>query len=290
MTAIIFGINGQDGYYLNEVCKANGIGVIGVSRSENEWVKGNIGGYDFVSSLIKKVQPQFLFHLAANSTTRHDALFENHETISTGTLNVLEAVKQFAPQCKVFITGSGVQFKNIGKPIKETDEFEASSPYAVARIQSVYAARYYRSLGVKTYVGYLFHHESPLRKGGHLSKFIAESVKKIAIGELKEIEIGNTTVMKEWGYAGDIAKGIFELVKQDSIFEATIGTGKSYSISAWLELCFSNAGLNWKEFVVENSATFKPEYHHLVSDPTTMHTIGWQAETSIEEMAKLMMS
>ena len=65
-------------------------------------------------------------------------------------------------------------------PIRETDEFEANSPYSVARIQSVYAARYFRSLGMKVYVGYLFHHESPLRKPLHVSQMIAIAVKRIA--------------------------------------------------------------------------------------------------------------
>ena len=65
-------------------------------------------------------------------------------------------------------------------PISETDNFEAKSPYSIARIQSVYAARYFRSLGIKVYVGYLFHHESPLRKDNHVSKMITNAVKRIA--------------------------------------------------------------------------------------------------------------
>ena len=90
-----------------------------------------------------------IFQLAAASTTRHDALFENHETISTGALNVLEAARLHAPSARVLIVGSGVQFANTGAPISERDAFEASSPYAVARIHSVYAARYFRRLGVR---------------------------------------------------------------------------------------------------------------------------------------------
>src|SRR6202008_1963773 len=107
-----------------------------------------------VSKLIEEQKPDFIFHLAANSTTRHDALFENHATISTGSFNILEAVKNYSPQTKVFISGSGLQFVNADKPIKETDAFEARDPYSVSRIHSVYAARYYRRLGVKAYVGY----------------------------------------------------------------------------------------------------------------------------------------
>ena len=186
MNALIFGANGQDGYYLNELCILKGLKPIGISRSGN-WINGDISCYELVEELVKKYRPAYIFHVAANSTTRHDALFENHATISTGTLNILEAVKRHCPKTKVFITGSGVQFKNTGKPISEKDEFEGSSPYSVARIQSVYAARYYRSLGIRAYVGYLFHHESPLRKSNHVSKMIACLAKRHMLTVVKSL-------------------------------------------------------------------------------------------------------
>ena len=153
--------------------------------------------------LVKEHRPDYLFHLGANSTTRHEAIFDNHNAIVTGTLNVLEAVKRHCPDCRVFITGSGVQFRNEGRPISESDPFEASSAYAVARIQSVQAARYFRSLGIAAYVGYLFHHESPLRKPTHLSKMIATAART---GEI--ITLGDISVRKEWTFAGDIARAM----------------------------------------------------------------------------------
>jgi GDPmannose 4,6-dehydratase len=99
----------------------------------------NIASYEEVAALIKNSLPHYIFHLAANSTTRHDALFENHATISTGTFNILEAVKNFSPLTKVFISGSGLQFVNNDSPIKETDDFDARDAYSVSRIHSVYA-------------------------------------------------------------------------------------------------------------------------------------------------------
>jgi len=194
--AIIFGANGQDGHYIYNLCTLRGIETIGVSRTGN-WLNGDVSQYDLVEQLIKEHLPDYIFHLAANSTTRHDALFENHETISTGTLNILESARRHSPESRVFITGSAVQFENTGRPITETDNFEAKSPYAVARIQSVYAARYFRSLGLPVYVGYLFHHESPLRKPDHVSQKIALAVKRIARGSDEVLELGDITVEKE---------------------------------------------------------------------------------------------
>jgi GDPmannose 4,6-dehydratase len=288
MIALIFGANGQDGYYLIELCKLKGIESIGVSRSGN-WLHGDVSNYDTVERLIKKYLPTYIFHVAANSTTLHEALFENHATISTGTLNVLEAVRLHSPSSKVFITGSGVQFENRGNPISENSNFEASSPYSVARIHSVYAARYFRSLGLRVYVGYLFHHESPLRKPTHVSKMIALTVKRIAAGASEIIELGDISVRKEWTFAGDVAKGIFTLIEQDKTFEAVIGSGVAYSIENWLEQCFGIIGKDWRDYV-RIRADFVPEYRILVSDPATINTLGWSPSEDLRGLAKIMMT
>jgi GDPmannose 4,6-dehydratase len=287
MKAIIFGANGQDGHYLCELCKVRGIEPIGVSRSGN-WLRGDVSHYDQVKQLIRDYQPIYVFHVAANSTTRHDAIFENHATISTGSLNILEVVRLYSPGSKVFIAGSGVQFENRGLPISETDKFEANSAYSVSRIHSVYAARYYRSLGLRTYVGYLFHHESPFRKPHHISKMISHAVKRIAEGNNEIIELGDISVEKEWTYAGDVADAIFTLVSQDTIFEAVIGSGMVYSIRDWLGQCFGFIGKNWHDHVRIREG-FVPEYHKLVSNPSTIRSLGWSPKVGFAELAHMMM-
>jgi GDPmannose 4,6-dehydratase len=288
MKAIIFGANGQDGYYLSELCRAKGIEPIGVSRSGN-WIRGDVSCYEQVEQLIKTYLPTYVFHIAANSTTQHAALFENHETISTGTLNILEAVKSHCPTAKVFITGSGVQFVNTGSPISETDQFEANSPYSVARIQSVYAARYYRSLGIAAYVGCLFHHESPRRKPRHVSQRIALAARRIAEGSREIIELGDISVEKEWTFAGDVAKGIFTLVEQEQVFEAVIGSGVGYSIKDWLEQCFGIVGKDWTTHVQLREG-FAAEYKRLVSNPKTIRSLGWSPTIELPELAAMMIS
>lgn len=286
MKAIIFGANGQDGYYLSKLLLKKGIQVIGVSRSVN-FLHTDITKFKEVSELIKINQPQFIFHLAAYSTTNHIAWKENHDTISSGSLNILESVKQFSPLTKVFLSGSGLQFHNRGTPINESHPFEATSMYAVSRIHSVYAARFYRSLGVKAYVGYFFNHDSPMRAAKHLSRQITDAVKRIATGSKEKIPIGDLAVRKEYGYAEDIMKGILVLLGQEEIWEAVIGTGEAFTIEEWIASCFSVHGLSWKDYVVPIN-NFKSEYRTLVSDPTTIKSLGWKPETSMKELAKMM--
>lgn len=288
MKALIFGANGQDGYYLHELCRLKGIEPIGVSRTGN-WLHGDVAQYDQVECLILQYQPDYVFHLAANSTTRHDALFENHETIATGTLNVLESVKRHCSEAKVFITGSGLQFVNSGKPISEHDEFEARSPYCIARIQSVYSARYYRSLGIRVYVGYLFHHESPFRKPNHVSKMVASAVQRIAAGSGEIIELGDIFVEKEWTFAGDVVKAIFTLVEQDDVYEAVIGSGVTYSIKDWIEQCFTIIGKDWQKYVRVRD-DFNVEYKRLFSNPQCINSLGWFPVVGFDELAQMMVT
>jgi GDPmannose 4,6-dehydratase len=288
MTAIIFGANGQDGFYLKKLLEKQGCNVIGVSRTGG-YLSIDITNYKEVTQLIEQYKPEYIFHLAANSTTRHDTLFENHTTISTGTITLLEAVKNISPQTKVFISGSGLQFVNNNVPIKETDAFEATSPYAVARIQSVYAARYFRKkFGLKIYVGYFFNHDSPRRTEQHVNQKIVRAVQRIMQeGSEEKLILGNIEVKKEFTYAGDIVEAVWKLVNQELVFEAVIGSGKAYRIGDWLAACFAIIKKNWKDYVVLKS-DFIPEYEQLVSDPTLIFSLGWQPKVSLEELAKMM--
>lgn len=287
MKAIIFGAGGQDGHYLSTLLIQKGYEVVGVSRREG-FSKEDLTNFNEVEALIKLHKPAFVFHLAANSTTAHKVLFENHATIVTGSLNILEAVRMCSPETKVFISGSGLQFKNVGGLIKETDSFEASSAYAASRIQSVYLARYFRTIGIKVYVGYFFNHDSPLRTERHMTQKIAKAAKRVGEGSNEKILIGDLDAIKEYSFAGDIVKGIWTLTMQEEVFEANIASGKGYSIKEWLDECFSIIGKNWKDYV-EQDKDFIPAYTSLVGDPTRISSLGWKPEVDFKKLAKLMM-
>lgn len=288
MKAIIIGITGQDGFYLSELLKGKNIEVLGISRKSTK-TAGDIACLEFVSDVIKRSKPDYIFYFAANSTTRHEALFENHQTISTGTLNILEMVLLHCPAAKVFLSGSAMQFKNDGFPIKEDAEFEASSPYSIARIQSTYAARYYRKkFGLNVYVGYLFNHDSPLRSERHVNQKIVRTVQRIDAGSSEKLKLGNIDVRKEFNFAGDVVEAIWLLVNQDKVFEAIIGSGKAYSIREWVAYCFKKINCNYEDHVVVQDG-FTPEYVTLVSNPKVILDMGWKPYVDFYQLADMMM-
>ncbi|MEA5553503.1 GDP-mannose 4,6-dehydratase [Anabaena cylindrica UHCC 0172] len=291
MKVIIFGASGQDGYYLSQLLAKDGIDFISVSRSQGiteNWVKCDVRDSLKTSELISAYCPNYIFHLAANSSTIHDHLIENYLTISGGSVAILEAAYKLNNDCRVFIAGSGLQFENENIPISETANFRCNTAYSMARIQSVYAARYFRSIGLKAYVGYLFHHESSLRKPYYVSQKIVQAAKAIGAGEERIIDLGNIDIQKEWLFAKDVSEAILTLVNQDVVYEAAIGSGLAYSIRDWLDLCFRLIGKDWNPFV-KFDPSLSSDYSRLVSDPKTIMSLSWRPKISFDMLAEIMM-
>lgn len=285
---IIFGSNGQDGYYLRRLLESKHVNVIGVSRSQPAEVAGDVSDYSLVSEIIKREKPEFIFHLAANSSTQHAALWDNHLAISTGTLNILESAYQYSKKSKVFLSGSGLQFENRNLPIDENSPLVATSPYVVARNQSLFAGRYYRSLGLRVFFGFLFNHDSPRRGSRHVAQKIVSYCRQINSRQEKLV-LGNIDVRKEWTFAGDTVQAMWTIVNQDDVFEVIIGSGKHHSIREWLDRCFTMAGKNWQDYV-ELNADFIPEYQVLVSDPKRLLSLGWYPTVDLAQLAEMMMN
>jgi|WetSurMetagenome_2_1015567.scaffolds.fasta_scaffold44130_3 GDPmannose 4,6-dehydratase len=285
--AMIFGSNGQDGRYLQSFLEKEGKIVDCISRSEAANI-GDIRDYSFVEEQIKKKRPKYIFNFAALSTTQHYALFENHQTICTGTLNILEAARLYNQDSKIFISGSALQFKNEGAPINEQTVFEGSSPYSVSRIHAVYAARYFRNtFGLKTYIGYFFHHDSPLRSEQHINQKIVRAVQQINSGNNDKLELGNIDVKKEFNYALDIVEAIWILVNQDIVHEAVLGCGEAHSIREWIEYCFHKIGKNWEDYV-HLKEKYIPEFTILVSNPSLIKSLGWKPKIDFYQLADIM--
>ena len=287
--AIIFGASGQDGYYLNKLLISKGIEVISVSRFSGVII-GDVSDSKFVENLIKHECPEYIFHFAAKSTTNHNALIENHNSISLGTLNILEAARIYSPHSSIFLSGSALQFRNDSTPISEHTPFCATSAYSAERIYTVYLGRYFRNtFNMKIYFGYLFNHDSPYRSEKHINKHIVSTVNRIKNGSIEKLKIGNPDVKKEFSFAGDIVNAIWILVNQNKVYESVIGSGKAYKISDWLDYCFGKISKNWEDNVIIEPY-FQSEYEILVSNPQLIKNLNWDPVLSFTDLADLMLS
>jgi GDPmannose 4,6-dehydratase len=277
-SAIITGSNGQDGFYLQELLKREEVDPVLVSRASGV----DLSDYNEVVDLVINCRPDYIFHLAARSTVDHVAARTNHDVIARGTFNLLEAVRNWRPQCKVFLAGSAYQFKNDGEPIKETDPWDTTSVYCAARGYSNLLARAYRSMGAPVYFGYFFHHDSPRRGASHLSQKIAYAARN-----KHPIEIGDLRVVKEWTHASDTVEAIWKLVNQERIWEANIGTGIGHTIEDFVEACFAAVGHDYREFVT-TSPNYVAPYRRLTCDPARIYRTGWRPRHGLEYLAHQM--
>ena len=122
-----------------------------------------------------------------------------------------------------------------------------------------------------------------------MSKKIAAFARRIAAGSKEQLTIGDMTVEKEWTFAGDAVTAIWQLVQQDDTFESVIGNGIGHSIKDWLDECFAIAGLPWQPYVQQQQG-FTPQYQRLVSNPETLHRLGWRPAVNFSQLAAIMMN
>lgn len=286
-TAIIFGASGQDGYLLNNILINKKVTTHLISRN-NSSIKGDVSDFQFVSQLIKSTKPDYIFHFAATSSVSHEFLFENHSSISMGTINILESVKMHSRESKVFIAGSAEQYENKGNAINESSPFKANSSYSAERIYSTHISRYFREkYNIQVYNGFFFHHDSPFRSNDHLNQRILNFVKDLSLESNSKFRIGDYTIQKEFNYSGDFMRAVWLLINQNSIYEVVIGSGKPYPISDWLEMAFTKRNLDWKHWVELDPEYNKP-YDKLFSDPSLMKSLGWEPKLDKTDLLNLM--
>lgn len=293
MNAIIYGANGQDGFYLAELLAEEGISVTCVSRSPvtgmvkaAQKIASDVTDQAFVAQLIHDQQPDFIFNFAANSVCTHQSTMEHYRTIAGGTLNILEAVNLYSRQTRVFLSGSALQFVNEGRSIREDDQIAAESGYAAARNYSLFLARYYRKLGLKVYFGFFFHHESPHGKAWRLSRRVATAAREAKVTGKCEFDWGPIEYPREWNFAGDLMEAVWTLVNQPSVFEACLGCGRTHLVSEFANACFEALGLDLRDFIeMPERHSFPPK---LSANPGVIRALGWQPTTEFGDLARLM--
>lgn len=288
--ALIFGGGGQDGVFLRDLLLSSGHQVL--SYTHHGGLAGppmDVADFASVETIIREQRPDMIFHLAARSSTRHEVILENHRAIVDGTLAILECVDRHVPQSKVFLASSALIFKNVGRPIKEDDELVTNTAYAMARVEALQIARYFRYRGRKVYVGFLFNHESPLRPPNSVARKVATNVVEIHQGLQKSLSIGNASVIKEWTWAGDVVKAIVDLTSQDTIFEACIGSGIGNTIRDYALACCKVVGISLEDHLVETPG-YEAEYPSLVSGSSKIRSLGWAPEVDLDTLALRMVT
>jgi len=308
--ALITGINGQDGSYLAEFLLEKDYEVYGTikrnSVSENQTsrldliyneIKSNLIYADLldVPSLLhalKVSNPHEVYNLAAQSHVRisFDQPVYTAQATGIGTLNLLEAIRVFNPEIKMYQASSSEMFGNSIDPDgfqRETTPMNPVSPYGCAKVFSYNICRNYRnSYNLFVSNGILFNHESPRRGVNFVTNKVVKGAVEIKLGLSKELVLGNLNATRDWGHAKDYVKAMWMMLQQDSPGDYVCSTGISHSVHDLVEYVFGKLDLNWRDYVKMDSKFLRPEeLEDLKGDSTKLRSqTGWEPTYTFESM------
>ncbi len=308
--ALICGISGQDGAYLAKFLLEKGYLVCGTSRDAQvssfrnllrlgirEQVKfDSLVPTDFRSVLqvINKFKPDEIYNLAGQTSVglSFEQPVETLESIATGTLNFLEAIRFIGAPIKFYNAGSSECFGDIGdRPADENTPFRPRSPYAVAKSAAFWqVANYREAYNIFACSGILFNHESPLRPQRFVTQKIIAAACRIAKGSQEKLYLGNISVKRDWGWAPEYVTAMYLMLQQEQPDDYVIATGASYSLEEFVAEAFNCVGLDWQDYVVTDANLLRPtDLAVSKGNPTkAREQLGWQARYKMPDIVRMM--
>ena len=306
--ALITGITGQDGSYLSELLLDQGYEVFGLTRrlsSANYWriehlldrltlIPGDLLDQLSLIRALERSEPTELYNLAAMSfvPASWDQPMLTGEFNSQGVTRVLEAVRVVDPSIRVYQASSSEMFGKVREvPQRETTPFYPRSPYGVSKVFAHYITVNYReSYGLFAVSGILFNHESPRRGLEFVTRKVAHGAARIKLGLARELRLGNLDAHRDWGFAGDYVRAMWQMLQQDVADDYVIATGESHSVQQLVEIAFARVGLEWQKYVVQDPSLLRPaEVDHLIGDASKAgEALGWKPRVSFDELITMM--
>ncbi|GLQ49252.1 GDP-mannose 4,6-dehydratase [Dyella flava] len=327
--ALITGITGQDGAYLAELLLQKGYKVVGAYRrtsSTNFWRIEELGitehpqlelaEFDLndmgaAVRLLDRFGIDEIYNLAAQSFVgvSFDQPVTTTQITGVGALNLLEAIRMVNPRIRYYQASTSEMFgKAEAVPQSETTPFHPRSPYGVAKLYAHWITVNYReSYGLFGASGILFNHESPLRGREFVTRKITDTVAKIRLGKLDQLELGNLDARRDWGYAKEYVEGMWRMMQADIPDTYVLATERTETVRDFASLAFAAAdmplawegqGLEERGIDVRTGKTvvrINPRYYRpaevdlLIGDATKARkALGWAAETSLESLCRMM--
>jgi GDPmannose 4,6-dehydratase len=211
-----------------------------------------------------------------------------------GTHYMLAALRELQPQCKFYFAGSSEMFGKVREvPQKETTPFHPRSPYGISKVAGFDLTRNYReAYGMFCVSGILFNHESPRRGFEFVTRKITAGVARIKSGLQSEIRLGNLEARRDWGHAKDYVRAMYAMLQREQPEDFVVASGESHTVREFCELAFAEAGLNYRDYVVQDEQFYRPaEVESLIGDASKARSeLGWQPEFSfrglVEDMVR----
>jgi GDPmannose 4,6-dehydratase len=306
--ALITGITGQDGSYLAELLLEKGYEVVGMIRrssAPNVWRiehlldRITLKPADLLDQmsllrLVDDVRPHEVYNLAAMSfvPASWDQPMLTGEFNSQGVTRLLDAIRRVDPGIRFYQASSSEMFGKVREvPQTELTPFYPRSPYGVSKVFAHYITVNYReSYNLFAVSGMLFNHESPRRGIEFVTRKVSDGVARIKLGLADTLPIGNVDAHRDWGFAGDYVRAMWQMLQQDQPDDYVIATGVSHSVRELVDIAFARVGLDWQKFVQVDPALLRPaEVDHLLGDASKARkTLGWTPQVDFKQLVEMM--
>src|SRR5436189_4213006 len=263
--ALITGITGQDGSYLAELLLSKDYEVHGVIRRASTFnteridhlyqdphingvrlflYYGDLADSTNLIKLLYRIQPDEIYHLAAQSHVRvsFDIPEYTGDVTGLGTIRILEAIRETGLKTKFYQASSSEMYGKVQEvPQRETTPFYPRSPYGAAKVYAYWLTVNYReSYGIFACNGILFNHESPRRGETFVTRKVTRAAARIKAGLDTKLYLGNLDAKRDWGYAGDYVRAMWQMLQSDVPDDYVIATGQSFSVRDFLERAFAH--------------------------------------------------
>jgi len=308
--ALICGVSGQDGAYLAQLLLNEGYEVWGTSRDAQmssfrnldvlgikervKLVSMSLTDFRSVLQVLTRSQPDEIYNLAGQTSVglSFDQPVETLESIATGTLNLLEAIRFLGASIRFYNASSSECFGDTGgEAADENTPFRPRSPYAVAKAAAFWeVANYREAYGLFACSGILFNHESPLRPERFVTQKIVASACRIAKGSNEILSLGNIEIRRDWGWAPEYVMAMMLMLQKQEPSDYAIATGESCSLAEFIAEAFDAVGLNWQDFVRVDPNLMRPTDLAVgLGNPNKAKLqLGWEAKYRAKDVVKMM--
>ena len=307
--ALVTGLTGQDGSFLAELLLDRGYEVTGLIRPTRadslgcaehlrdrvRLVHGDLLDPDSLVGAVTETRPDELYHLASPSFIP-DSWLDPARTIraiagSTGTL--LSAVRDHSPRTRVCVAGSAAMFGHTTtSPQTEDTPCRPDSPYGTAKLAAHQLAGQFRAHdGLFAGSAILYNHESERRSESFVTRKLSRAAAAVKLGVADHVELGDVTTIRDWSFAGDIVRGMWLMLQQESADDYILASGPGRTVGELAQFAFGLVGLKAEDHIRVDSAglTRAPEPTPPVGDPRrARQRLGWRAEMTFEHLIERM--
>lgn len=303
-------MSGQDGAYLAQLLLSKGYRVVGTARDAQASNFSNLKRIEILQNIevvsmattdfrsvlqvVSKCMPDEVYNLAGQSSVglSFEQPVETLESISVGSLNLLECIRYLNRDIRLYNAGSSECFGDTGnKAADEDTPFRPRSPYAVAKATAFWQlANYREAYGIYACSGILFNHESPLRPERFVTQKIVRAACRIAAGSDEQLNLGNLDIERDWGWASEYVDAMWRMLQQPKPQDFVIATGETRPLKEFVSEAFDAVGLDWRDHVRTDPTLKRPTDLKIGrADPSkAAEILGWQATTTMSGVVRRM--